>query len=432
MHQTIKPSLSFWQIWNMSFGFFGIQFGFALQGGFMSRIFQTLGAENNEIPLLWIAAPLTGLIIQPVIGYMSDRTWTPLGRRRPYFLAGAILSSLTLVAMPNSTALVIADGLLWVLDASINISMEPFRALVADKLPASQQTFGFTLQSVIIGIGAVVASVMPYFLTKLGVENTAVEGVIPPAVKYSFYVGALVFIASILWTIIRTKEYPPEMHDTNSAEKNANNGIGQIFTDLLALPKTMLQLGLVQFFTWFALFAMWTYATPAITSHVYHALDTSSKEYNDAADWIGVCFGIFNGFAAVSALALPLLVKRLSKKLTHFICLFIGAMGLISIYFIHDPQYLMLSFICIGIAWASILSMPYAILANSIPSAKMGFYMGTFNFFIVIPQIVAASGGLNLLTSWLFKDESIYSLLLAGASMMAAALCALVVSEKKV
>lgn len=427
-NSSSKPSLSFWQIWNMSFGFFGIQFGFALQGGFMTRIFQTLGAKNEEIPLLWIAAPLTGLIMQPVIGYLSDRTWTKLGRRRPYFLIGAILSSLALIAMPNSPTLWVAAGLLWLLDASINISMEPFRALVADKLPASQHTFGFTIQSVIIGVGAIVASMLPYFLTQCGIDNTAPDGIIPPAVKYAFYIGAFVFLSTIIWTIVTTTEYPSEQNAVLSS--GFVNGFKQIISDLFTMPKIMLQLGIVQYFTWFALFAMWTYATPAITNHIYHALDTRSKTYNDAADWVGVCFGVFNGFAAVAALVLPFLARQFSKKVTHAICLLMGAIGLASIYFIQDAQWLIASFLCIGIAWASILSMPYALLANSLPPLKMGFYMGTFNFFIVIPQVIAASGGLNFLVIHLFKEDSIYALLLAGGSMMIAALCALFISEK--
>lgn len=426
-----KPTLNFWQIWNMSFGFFGIQFGFALQGGNMTRIFQTLGAEKDAIPMLWIAAPLTGLIMQPIVGYLSDRTWTKLGRRRPYFLVGAILSSLALIVMPNSPSLWVAAGMLWMLDASINISMEPFRALVADKLPARQQTFGFTIQSVIIGIGAIIASVLPYCLTKLGVENTAPEGIIPPAVRYAFYVGAAVFMGSILWTIFSTNEYPPSQDEVQNKKEGIADGINQIIMDIIKMPKMILQLGLVQFFTWFALFAMWTYATPAITSHIYHTVDTTSHQYNNAADWVGVCFGIFNGFAAVAALALPYLANTLSKKLTHFICLLIGGIGLVSIYFVQDYHWLIASFICIGIAWASILSMPYALLAGCIPPLKMGFYMGTFNFFIVIPQIVAASGGLNYLVTALFGVEYIHSLLLAGGSMMLAAFCALIIREPK-
>ncbi len=429
-----KPRLSFWQILNMSFGFLGIQFGFALQNANVSRIFETLGASIDSIPILWIAAPTTGLLVQPIIGYMSDRTWNKLGRRRPYFLVGAILSSLALIVMPNSPALWVAAGMLWILDASINISMEPFRALVADLLPSEQRTTGFAVQSFFIGIGAVIASSLPYIFTNwFGISNVAPEGEIPDSVTYSFYIGAIAFFSAVLWTVIRTKEYPPPNMDEFLKHKNEKKGflfgVQDIFHSFLKMPKTMVQLAFVQFFSWFALFAMWIYTTSAVTHHIYRASDPQSSLYNEGADWVGVLFSVYNGFAAITAFLLPIIAKKTNRKTVHAISLFFGSLGLASFYFIKDPNLLLVSELGIGLAWASILSMPYAILAGSLPAEKMGVYMGIFNFFIVIPQITAAAI-LGFFVKNYFGGEAIYALLLGGASFLLAAAMVMFVDDK--
>lgn len=496
-----KRKLSFWEIWNMSFGFLGIQFGFALQNANTSRIFETLGAKVDEIPILWIAAPVSGLIIQPIIGYFSDRTWTKLGRRRPYFLIGAILSSIALFIMPNSPTLWVAAGTLWIMDASINVSMEPFRAFVGDNLPSKQRTLGFAMQSFFIGTGAVVGSLLPYLFTNLfGVKNTAPTGIIPDSVKWSFYIGGIVFLAAVLWTVFKSKEYSPEeLHAFETQEKkelgdveiedyetksNINkqfrlgifmilvgglisyyiyeksltkelyilfiglivigtlfiitsalrnkkvkNGFTIILTDLLNMPTTMKKLSLVQFFSWFALFSMWIYTTQAVTGHVFGTTDTTSKVYNDAADWVSVLFTVYNGVAAAVAFLLPVIAKKVGIRTTHLLALASGGIGLISIFFISDKMMLLLPMIGVGIAWASILSMPYAMLSGSLPAAKMGYYMGVFNFFVVIPQIVAATI-LGFVVKQFFNDEPIYALIIGGLSMILAGLLTLRVNEK--
>jgi len=496
-----KRKLSFWEIWNMSFGFLGIQFGFALQNANTSRIFETLGAKVDEIPILWIAAPVTGLIIQPIIGYFSDRTWTKLGRRRPYFLVGAILSSIALFIMPNSPTLWIAAGTLWIMDASINVSMEPFRAFVGDNLPTKQRTLGFAMQSFFIGTGAVVGSLLPYLFSNLfGVSNTAAPGIIPDSVKWSFYIGGVVFLAAVLWTVFKSKEYTPEeLHAFETQEKEAlgkveiedfetkqninkqfglgifmtilgalvsfyiyeesltkelyilfiglivigtlfmitsglrtkkvKNGFTIIMTDLLNMPTTMKKLALVQFFSWFALFSMWIYTTQAVTGHVFGTTDTTSKLYNDAADWVSVLFTVYNGVAAAVAFLLPVIAKKVGIRMTHLLALVSGGIGLISIYFIGDKGVLLLPMIGVGIAWASILSMPYAMLSGSLPAAKMGYYMGVFNFFVVIPQIVAATI-LGFIVKQFFNDEPIYALIIGGFSMIIAGLLTLRVNER--
>jgi maltose/moltooligosaccharide transporter len=494
-----KPKLSFWQIWNMSFGFLGIQFGFGLQNANVSRIFQTLGADIDQIPILWIAAPVTGLIMQPIIGHMSDKTWGRLGRRRPYFLVGAILASLALILMPNSPVLWVAAGTLWIMDASINISMEPFRAFVGDMLPDEQRTIGFTMQSFFIGIGAFVASWLPYMLANwLNIPNTAPEGQIPPTVIYSFYLGGAVFLLAVLWTVISSKEYSPEElqryanktdlidQETETCEpaklywrrgiiwliagaifaipvfrfnlekelyilsgglvlfgilqlisaglvqsRNTGSGLVSIITDLYRMPKTMAQLAVVQFFSWFALFSMWIYTTPAITKHLYGTTDTMSEAYNEGANWVGGMFGWYNLFAAFFGLAvLPWLARLTSRKITHIISLVVGGLSLISLYFLTDPHQMVFSMIGIGLAWASILAMPYAILTGSLPQRKMGVYMGIFNFFIVIPQILAATL-LGFMVKILYHGESIYALITGGIAMMVAAVCVLLVNDHK-
>jgi maltose/moltooligosaccharide transporter len=430
-----KPKLSFWQIWNMSFGFLGIQFGFALQNANVSRIFETLGAGIDEIPILWIAAPVTGLLVQPIVGYYSDRTWNRFGRRRPFFLFGAIFASLALIMMPNSSALWIAAGLLWIMDASINVSMEPFRAFVGDMLPNDQLTKGFAFQSFFIGIGAVIASALPYMMTNwFGIPNTAPEGQIPASVEISFYLGALAFLGAVIWTVIKSKEYSPQelaaYHPEQVSEEKPGSGLSTVIKDFMSMPKTMAQLAIVQFFSWFALFSMWIYTTAAVTKHIYSSTDPTSVLYNEGADWVGICFAAYNGFAAIFAFTLPVLAKHTSRKITHMICLTAGGAGLISIFFISDPMMLIVSMIGVGLAWSSILSMPYAILAGSLPASKMGLYMGIFNFFIVIPQILAA-GILGYITKNMFGGEAIYTLVFGGCSMIIAAVLTMLVKDKE-
>jgi len=499
---STKPALTFQQIINMSVGFFGIQFAFGLQNANVSRIFQSLGAKIDEIPILWIAAPLTGLIIQPIIGHMSDKTWIgKLGRRRPYFMVGAILASLALFVFPNASLLWMAALLLWVLDASINISMEPFRAFVGDMLPDRQRTTGFAAQSFFIGIGAVISSVLPYILEKFDVANESATGGIPDTVRYSFYAGAIIFIAAITYTVVTTKEYSPEqmkafgeINETDIHTKNiktswkkfinngllwlfigavltaflflynqnsevklekelyvlalglaayglfqllaglfhkskSENGLVEIMDDLGHLPDTMKKLAIVQFFSWFALFSMWIYTTPALAQHLYNTTDTTSAAYNKIGNWVGVLFAFYNGFAALFAFVLPVLAKKFSRPAAHMIALIAGGLGLISFIVFKNENFLIISMAGIGFAWSSILAMPYSMLTQSLPAHKMGVYMGIFNFFIVIPQILAATL-LGFFTKHLFGNQAIYAIVLGGCSMIIAALLTLRLKDK--
>jgi maltose/moltooligosaccharide transporter len=475
----------------MSFGFLGIQFAFGLQNANVSRIFETLGASIDDIPILWVAAPVTGLLVQPIIGYLSDNTWGKWGRRRPFFMIGALLAAVALFIMPNSPVLWVAAISLWILDASVNISMEPFRAFVGDLLPSSQRTSGFAMQAFFIGLGAVIASALPYILTSFGVENSAPEGIIPPSVKYSFFIGAVVIIGAVAVTVFTTKEYSPEEMEAFEADergydiseenlapkvvsgkKLSSNGIIwtvvglgltfalaltdlekelyiltggftvfgivqliasylenkgkeekgflEVVKDLYRMPPTMKQLAFVQFFSWFALFSMWIYTTAGVTAHIYGTSETGSELYNEGANWVGICFAAYSAVAGIVAFLLPVFAKRIGRKAVHAICLVIGGIGLASIYFVPNPNMLLLSMVGVGIAWASILSMPYAILAGALPAKKMGVFMGIFNFFIVIPQLVAASI-LGLLVNHLFGKEAIYALIVGGISMIVAA-----------
>jgi maltose/moltooligosaccharide transporter len=390
-----KPPRTFWQIWNMSFGFLGIQFGWGLQMANMSAIYEYLGARADQIPILWLAAPLTGLLVQPLIGHASDRTWGPLGRRRPYFLTGALLSSAALILMPRCSALWMAAGLLWVLDASINISMEPFRAFVADLLPESQRTRGFAMQSLFIGLGAVVASALPYLLTNFFhlAANTA-AGAIPATVRLSFYIGAAAFLGAVLWTIFTTREYPPENLEEFRKEKSEHAGWAastrEIFKSIREMPATMRQLAWVQICTWMGLFCMWLYFPVAVARNVFGAADTNSPAYASGVEWGGVCFGMYSLVCFGFSFVLPGLAQRFGRKATHSFCLICGGLGLLSVALIHDKYLLLFSMTGVGIAWASTLSMPYSILAGSLPQGKTGVYMGIFNFFIVIPEIAAS------------------------------------------
>jgi maltose/moltooligosaccharide transporter len=486
-----KPQLSFWQIWNMCFGFLGIQFGFALQNANVSRIFQTLGAEMEALPGLWMAAPLTGLIVQPIIGYLSDRTWHPIfGRRRPYFLIGALLASIALIFMPNSPSLWIAAGTLWVLDASINVSMEPFRAFVGDQLPVSQRAKGYAMQSFFIGIGSVIASMLPWILEKWGVANTAAAGQVPDTVRFAFYAGAGVMFGAILWTVLSSREYPPEtLHaydeaaplprsDLNIASTTRQGigwllagaigfglvygfgqtnklprelyllgglaaayglcllalrvfhrgGFAEVMHDLQVLPETMRKLAVVQFFSWFALFCMWLFTTSTVAAIYYGSTDTTSEAFNKGGNWVGVLFAAYNGFAALAAVFIPIMARRFGLRTTHLINVVLGGAGLIAIPFMPNENWLLLSMAGVGFAWASILSIPYALLSDSVPAQKMGVYMGIFNFFIVIPQLIAVAS-LGFLLQTLFDGKPAGILILGGASMILSGLLVLRVRE---
>jgi maltose/moltooligosaccharide transporter len=495
---TTKPQLNFWQIWNMCFGFMGIQFGFALQNSNVSRIFQTLGADYSNMAILWIAAPITGLIVQPIIGYFSDNTWNRLGRRKPYFLYGAIAASLSLFIMPNSPTLWVAAGMLWIMDASINVSMEPFRAFVGDMLPRKQRAMGYAMQSFFIAVASVVASSLPWMMANwFDISNVAAPGLLPDTVKFSFYAGGVIFLLAVLWTIYSTKEYSPEQLEAFQnaeeqplneeiftprtakkyftgaaawlllglisfaiialnveqldkslfilaggfcffaicqlvaglmAKNNSNNGFAQVMSDLFSMPQTMKQLAFVQFFSWFPFFAMWTYTTAAVTEFHFGSSDVTSAAFNEGADWVGVLFSAYNLTSVFAAICIPMVVKYFNLRIAHMINLFLGGAGFISFLFINDPTLLIVSMIGIGFAWASILSVPYAILANALPAKKMGLYMGIFNFFIVLPQILAASI-LGFLITKVFDNQPVYALVVGGASMLLAGLLTLRVKE---
>ena len=496
---TKQPQLSFWQIWNMCFGFMGIQFGFALQNANVSRIFQTLGADYNNMTLLWVAGPITGLVVQPIVGYFSDRTWGKLGRRRPYFLYGALLSTAALFVMPNSPSLWIAAGTLWILDASINVSMEPFRALVGDVLPPEQRGFGYAMQSFFIGIGAVVASALPWMMTNwFDVSNTADAGAIPESVKLSFYAGGLIFLAAVSWTVFTTKEYAPEemasffedsadesaASDASPAEASTytrrgvswllvgliatlvidtfsdildrnlyilslgiavfglcqlaasrlitagktDHGFVTVLHDLFNMPGPMRKLAAVQFFSWFPLFAMWTSTTAAVTSYHFNTTDPTSGAYNQGADWVGLLFSTYNVVAMLFAILIPIMVRKMGLKRSHMVNLFCGGLGFISFVIIQDPFFLLVSMVGVGMAWASILSLPYALLSTVIPYQKMGLFMGIFNFFIVLPQILAASI-LGIIVGQLFGGEPVYALVVGGVSMLIAGLLTMRVEQ---
>ena len=423
----VKPRLRFWQIWNMSFGFLGIQFGWGLQMANMSAIYEYLGARADQIPILWLAAPLTGLIVQPIIGQMSDRTWNRLGRRRPYFLAGALLASAALVLMPQSPALWMAAGLLWIMDASINVSMEPFRAFVADLLPEEQRTHGFAMQSLFIGLGAVVASALPWMMTNLfHVQNAPATGhAIPLTVRFSFYVGAIAFFGAVIWTIVSTREYPPDDLEAFAKMKQEKSGLfdnaREIFRSIGNMPPTMKQLAWVQLFTWLGLFCMWLYFPVAVAHNVFGAANETSPVYTRGVEWAGICFGLYSAVCFVFSFLLPALAGALGRRLTHSLCLLCGAAGLLSVALIHNHYLLLLSMVGVGIAWASVLAMPYTILAGSLPAEKTGVYMGIFNFFITIPEITA-----SLFFGWvmlhLLHNNRLAAVLAGGVFLILAAL----------
>lgn len=487
-----KPDRSFAQLANISFGFFGIQIAFGLQNGNVTRIFQTLGADPESIFFLWIAGPVTGLLVQPLIGHYSDRTWGKFGRRRPYFFAGALMAALALFGFPHAHALFAAAIFLWVLDASLNISMEPFRAFVGDMVNRKQRATGYAFQTAFIGAGAVVGSLAPYVLTKMGVANTAAQGVIPDAVKYSFYIGAVAILAAVAWTVFTTKEYSPEelrafegepelRHEPPPlvAPKNgliwvivgiaalalvqyrgldkqlyilgggltlfgiaqiinrmfvkegANDGnvLSHILSDLAQMPKQMKRLAVTQFFSWFALFILWINTTLVVTQYVYNTTDTTSQAYGTGADWVGVLFSIYNGVAAIAAFALPVLARNIGASKTHMVGLLAGALGFLGLFLIRDPNMLVLPMIGIGIAWASILTMPYVILSNTLPQDKLGIYMGIFNFFIVLPQLLVATVMGGIMKSF-FPGQPIWTMLIGAVVLVAGAVSMLWVREE--
>jgi len=440
-----KPRLSLAQIINMSIGFLGIQMAFGLQNASASRILSNLGADLDHLSWFWLVAPITGLIVQPIIGHMGDHTWTFMGRRKPYFLVGAIFCALGLIFLPNSASvtaymganvLLLAVVFLALMDASVNVSMEPFRALVGDMLPKEQGTMGFSVQTILIGIGAVVGSELPFWLTKMGVDNVAPKGYVPDNVIYSFYIGAIILLLTILYTIFTTKEYPPEKfnqyvgEEDKTVEQVEKKGLASMWDDFKKMPKAMRQLGWVQFFSWFALFTMWVYTTSAVATHQFGLshTNTHSAAYSAAGDEVAHLFGLYNLFAIPFAFLLIPIAKKLSKKYTHMLALLCGGAGLISMYFITDVDYLWISMLGIGFAWASILAMPYALLIESVPRHKMGIYMGLFNFFITIPQIVNGIFG-GLILSTFFHNSAIYSLVMAGVFLLLAAVAMLRIKE---
>lgn len=485
-----KPRQGFWGLWNISFGFFGIQVAFGLQSSNMSRVFQTLGADLDKLAILFIAGPVTGLIVQPLIGHFSDRTWGRFGRRRPYFLAGAILAALSMIGLPNAPVLLVAAIFMWLMDASLNTTMEPFRAFVGDMVGDSQRSAGYAFQTAFIGAGAVLGSLAPKMFNWLGVANTAPENIVPPSVRYSFYLAAAAILVAVLWTVLNTKEYSPDelrafdrkarnaeraalplvapangqwwllagaillgvvqwfaldkqlyilggslavfglAQIANRASRSALGAVSHILSDLAQMPDMMKRLAVAQFFSWIALFIMWIYTTPVVTQYVYHATDTASKGYNEGADWVGVLSSIYNGVAALAAFALPMLARQLGAAKTHMICLLIGAASYAAFLVIRDQYTLILPEIGIGIAWASILTMPYVILSATLPQDKLGIYMGIFNFFIVLPQLLIATIMGGIIQSF-FPTEPVWTMLVAALMMVLAGLAMLRVSDNQ-
>ncbi|MDY6938074.1 MAG: MFS transporter [Cyanobacteriota bacterium] len=430
MNSKDKTHLSFFQLLNMSAGFFGIQFGWGLQLANTSAIFEHLGAEANEIPILWLAAPLTGLLVQPIIGYASDRTWCKLGRRRPYFLVGAIISSIALIAMPHSSSLWMATGCLWLLDASNNLSMQPFRALVGDLLPPEQRTQGFALQGLFTGAGAVLASMFPWLLGHVLRVSDATVRPIPLRVEMAFYIGAAIFLSTIIWTVFTTKEYPPKPTKAITPEVSVANGWRAIARDIVEMPATMKQLAWVQFFSWLGMFCVFLYFPPAVARHIFGATDRNSLLYAEGIEWAGLCMALYNAVCMVFSFLLPQIANLTSRKLTHGLCLLCGAAGLISLWFVHDRYTLFISMTGVGVAWASMHAMPFAILIDSLPSNRLGSYMGIFNAFIVLPQ-VTISLGFGWVMSHFLGNDRLLAVVLGGVAMFVAALLVPMVEDKE-
>ncbi len=424
---TEDKKLDFWQLWNMSFGFLGIQFGWGLQMANMSAIFEHLGAEAHQIPILWIAGPITGLVVQPIVGSMSDNTWGPLGRRRPYFLFGAIFSSLALVLMPHSSTLWMAAGLLWLLDTSANISMEPFRAFVGDLLPEKQRTRGFAMQSLFIGLGTVSASSLPWILNHIfEVSRTSsAERAIPLTVELSFYTGGAFFLGSVLWTVLTTKEYPPENMGAFQREQNKRDGFLDTFQDIISawqdMPPKMAQLAWVQCFTWLGMYCFFLYFPPAVARNIFAAASQADALYAEGIEWAGICIASYNLVCVGCSFVLPRLAKVTDRKVTHSICLMFGAVGLMSLFLIHNQYWLLLPMVGVGIAWSSILAMPYAMLVGCLPPERSGIYMGIFNFFIVLPEIFV-SLGFGWVMENLLHDNRLMAVVIGGGFLLVAAL----------
>lgn len=438
-----KPSLNFWQIWNVSFGFLGIQIGFALQSANVSRILSNLGADLHSLSFFWLAAPLMGLVVQPIVGAASDRTWNRLGRRGPYILGGAIVACLAMFLMPNASALIslipalVFGAMMFALmDGSFNITMQPFRALVADMVPDEQRTLGYSVQSFLINAGAVVGSVLPFFLTNiLGVQNTAPTGEVPPSVIWSFYIGGSILLLSVIWTVLRTKEYPPKVYCEQNGldyeswsrgqkeKKSVAEKLKNFFSLFTEMPPMMIKLAVIQFFSWFALYLMWVYTTPAVAQHVYGAPvgDSSSALYQEAGNWVGVLFGAYSFFAAVFSILMTKIAGKIGRKTTYALALMMGGLGYLSMYIFNTPNLLLISMVGIGIAWAAILAMPYSLLSESLPADKMGVYMGIFNFTIAGPQIVSGLVGGPVLRSF-FNNHAIYMIMICGVAMLLGAL----------
>ncbi|PCH70030.1 MAG: MFS transporter [Bacteroidales bacterium] len=424
-----QPRLSFWQIWNLSFGFLGVQFGFALQNANASRILSNLGADLHSLSLFWLVAPVMGLLIQPVVGAASDKTWTRIGRRSPYILGGAIFSMIAMFFMPNAPNIISAGGvgalifgavMLAVMDGSFNVTFQPFRALVADMTPEEQRNVGYSVQSFLINVGAVIGSALPFILTAIGVQNDAPAGEVADSVIWSFYLGGSILLLSVLVTVFKTKEYPPEKFDEyNNITAEDKEKKESIFSLLKNLPTTMKQLALVQLFSWFPLFLMWVYATPAIAQHYWNTPigDASSEAYNEAANWVGICFAAYSLFAALFSIIMPWFIRKTSRKIVYSFALVFGGIGYISTYFFHDQYMLLVSMVGIGFAWAAILAMPYAILSGVLPAKSMGVYMGLFNLTVVIPQIISGVFGGTILKVF-FQEQAIYILVLAGVLML--------------
>ncbi|MCH2108328.1 MAG: MFS transporter [Polyangiaceae bacterium] len=434
------PQLKGPALWNMSLGFLGIQCAFGLQNANASRILQTFGADVHHLTWFWLAAPLTGMLVQPLVGHYSDRTWTRLGRRRPYFLAGAIFSAIALCLLPQAglfaaflPPLIVGALFLVLMDASINVSMEPFRALVADLLPSAQRTAGFAIQTFLIGVGAVIGSWLPYVLTNLvGFDSVSQDDGVPANVTWSFIFGAMLLLATITWTVLRTKEHPPEEYQRyHNLSKDQQEQPPSLMSAISKMPRTMRQLGLVQFLSWFGLFSMWVFTTPALATHVWglDATDTHSQEFSEAGDWGGVLFGVYNLIATLYALALPSIAKRTSRRATHALSLACGGLGLMSMYFIHDKHLLLLSMVGVGIAWASILAMPYAMLAGALPAGQMGIYMGLFNFFITLPQVLNGLFG-GLIVEYLYDGSAMMAVCMGGVGFLLAAIATLRVQDE--
>ena len=427
-----KPDLSFWALWNISFGFFGVQIAYALQSANISRIFATLGADPHELSYFWILPPLAGIIVQPFVGYASDRTWTRWGRRIPYLFIGSAIAVLVMCLLPNAghfahimNVMVFSLVALMFLDTSINMAMQPFKMLVGDMVNEKQKGLAYSIQSFLSNAGSLVGYLFPFIFTFIGINNTAEKGLIPDSVIYSFYIGAAILILCSLYTSIKVKEMPPkkfeEFHRISTIQKKEKSD----FISLLKnAPKVFWTIGLVQFFSWAAFMYMWTYTNGAIASNVWGVTDTSSAAYQEAGNWVGVVFAVQAVGSVCWAVILPLFKSR---KIAYSLSLALGGIGFISTIFVHEQHLLFLPFFLIGFAWAAMLAMPFTILTNSISGKNMGTYLGLFNGTICIPQIIAALGGGSILH--ILGGLQINMLVLAGIFLLIGAICVSFIKE---